>query len=118
MPDPLRYTRSLSAFVIVTFLLFIPATIHAAVPVLTSVNPGNGSLGQNVAVTITGTGFLAGGAFVNVGGNGVGVSSLNVVSDTQINATFLIATGAGLNGHQVTVVTTGGISNIFTFNVL
>jgi hypothetical protein len=65
-----------------------------------------------------GTNFTATGTTV-AAGTGINVNGINVVSSTQINATFTIATNASLGGHSVTVTTTsGGTSNSQTFTVL
>ena len=85
-------------------------TINAPVPVaptLTSVSPNQGTKGTTdttVAVTLTGTNFVAG-ATVGVSGSGVTVTNVVVGSSTSLTANFVIApaaanTGAHGNGHD------------------
>ena len=84
-------------------------------PTLSSISPSSGVAGTAVGVTLTGTNFVAG-ATVNPNNFAVSVSNVNVVSATQITATFTIEAGfAGTAGPTVT--TSGGTSNsvIFTF---
>jgi hypothetical protein len=97
----------------VTFTVILPPA-----PTLTSVTPNSGVRGTSVGVTLMGTNFTATGTTV-AAGTGINVNGINVVSSTQINATFTIATNASLGGHSVTVTTTsGGTSNSQTFTVL
>ena len=65
-------------------------TVNLAPPTLTSISPNSGVQGQGVAVTLTGTNFVAG-ATIGVSGAGITVSNTTVVSATQITATFAIA---------------------------
>ena len=62
-------------------------------PTLTSISPNSGVQGQGVAVTLTGTNFIAG-ATIGVSGAGITVSNTTVASATQITATFTIAGNA------------------------
>src|SRR5262249_31578862 len=57
------------------------------------------------------------GAVVAVGGSGVTVSNVAVVSSTSITATFTIASNASLGADNVTVTTSGGTSGSQTFTV-
>ncbi len=85
-------------------------TFTVTAPTLASINPATGVRGTSVPVTLTGTG-LTGATAVNVSGagNGITVTNLSVVSDTQITATFVIAVTAPLSaGRNVTVTTPGG----------
>jgi len=83
---------------------------------LTSINPTSGAQGANVPVTLTGTNFAAN-STVNVSGNGVTVGNVQVVSATQITATFGIAANATLGGYTVSVTSSGMNSNGATFTV-
>ena len=83
---------------------------------LTTVNPSSGAQGSNVPVTLTGTNFAANSA-VNVSGSGVTVSNVQVVSATQITATFGIAANAAVGGYTVSVTSAGMNSNGATFTV-
>jgi len=76
-------------------------------PTLTSVSPNQGLRGTAVAVTLTGTNFVAGGTTVNVGGGGVTVTNVTVTSATSLTANFVLdLTAAG--PRTVTVTTSGG----------
>ncbi len=91
-------------------------TVNLAPPTLTSISPNNGVQGQNAAVTLTGTNFVAG-ATIGVSGAGITVSSTTVVSVTQITATLAIAANAATGAQNVTVTTSGGISGAQAFTV-
>jgi hypothetical protein len=88
-------------------------------PKLSSITPNTGLRGTNVAVTLIGSDLvaLAGATSVNVSGAGVTVTSITVVSDSEIMATFSITTTAGLTTRNVTVTTPNGTSNAVTFTV-
>ena len=60
-------------------------------PTLTSVSPNLGIQGITVAVTLTGTNFVAGATTVNVSGSGVSVSNASVAGATSLTASFVIA---------------------------
>jgi hypothetical protein len=90
-------------------------TVTAA-PTLASISPASGVLGTNVPVTLTGTNF-ASNSTVNVSGSGITVSNVQVVSATQITATFGIATNATPGADTVTVTSAGLITNGVTFTV-
>ena len=85
-------------------------------PALTSIAPNSGARGNNVNVTLTGTG-LTGATTINLSGTGVTFNNLVVVSDTSITATFVIAPTATLGGRTVSVTTPNGTSNNVTFTV-
>src|SRR6202045_256463 len=93
-----------------------PFTVNVAPPTLTSINPNNGVQGQGVAVTLTGTNFVAG-ATIGVSGAGITVSNTTVVSVTQITATLTIAGTAATGARNVTVTTSGGTSGAQPFTV-
>jgi len=88
-----------------------------AVPTLTSIAPNSGTLGNTVAVTLTGTNFSAAGLAVNVSGTGVTATNVTFVSATQVTANFVIAPNATLSARNVTVTTAGGTSGARTFTV-
>ena len=91
----------------VTFTVLPPA------PTLTSIAPASGTAGQSVPVTITGANLT--GATLNVPAS-ILASSVLVVSDTQITATFGLA--AGISGPQnITVTTAGGTSLPVAFTI-
>src|SRR6202035_4417895 len=94
-------------------------TVNLAPPTLTSISPNSGVQGQSVAVTLTGTNFVAG-ATIALSGAGITVSGTTVVSATQITATFTIAGSATTGAQNVTVTTSAGTSATqpFTVNLL
>ncbi len=73
-------------------------------PTLTAISPASGPATGGTSVTITGTGFLAGGATVAFGASAA--TNVVVVSDTQITATA----PAGSGTANVTVTTSAGTS--------
>jgi hypothetical protein len=91
-------------------------TVISSAPTLTSIIPNSGTQGQAVAVTLTGTNFIAGAA-VGLSGTGITVSNTVVASATQITATFTLAANAPVGLQNVTVTTSFGTSNSVTFLV-
>src|SRR5580700_3508535 len=85
-------------------------------PTLTSISPNSGVQGQGVAVTLTGTNFIAGAA-ISVSGAGITVSNTTVLSVTQITATLTIAANAATGAQNITVTTSGGTSGAQPFIV-
>ncbi len=85
-------------------------------PSLTSVTPSSGAPGTAVNVTLAGANFTSG-STVAVSGTGVTVSAVNVVSASQITATFTIAGTAPLGNDTVTVSTSFGTSGRVAFTV-
>jgi hypothetical protein len=73
-------------------------------PTITTISPASGPAAGGTSVTITGTGFLAGGATVAFGASAA--TNVVVVSDTQITATA----PAGSGTANVTVTTSAGTS--------
>jgi len=90
--------------------------VTSGAPTLTSISPASGPRGATVAVTLTGTNFVAP-ATIYVAGGGVSVSAVTVVSATQITAQFAIANTAATGGHAVSVQTSNGTSGTVTFTV-
>ena len=83
-------------------------------PVLASISPASGERGTSVVVTLTGTNFTDATA-VTVGGGGavtVAPGSFTVLSNTTITATFVIAAGAPIGAHSVTVHSPVGNSRL------
>ena len=91
-------------------------TVNQPSPTLTSVSPNQGTRGTTVAVTLTGTNFVAGATTVTVGGSGVTVTNVAVSSVTSLTANFVIDPTASEGLRTVTVTTAGGTSGprIFT----
>ena len=81
-----------------------PAT--TAKPTVTSVSPNQGSQGETLSVTVTGTNFT-GAKGVSFGG-GIKVTAFTVDSDTQITASIAIANRAPVSSRVVTVVGPSG----------
>jgi Bacterial Ig domain/IPT/TIG domain len=92
-------------------------TLKPPAPGLASCSPASGIQGSIVPVTLTGSNFISG-ATVVVSNAGVTVSSITVVSATQITAMFTLAASAPLGAANVTVTTSGGTSapTVFTVN--
>ncbi|GES43112.1 hypothetical protein RsS62_23640 [Rhizobium dioscoreae] len=86
----------------VTFNFTIP---NVAGPTVSAISPNHGSTGGGTAVTITGTGFVAGSTTVTIGGNAA--TSVSVASPTSLTA----VTPAGTAGAASVIVTTSGASN-------
>ncbi|HEY4217882.1 MAG TPA: beta-propeller fold lactonase family protein [Gemmatimonadaceae bacterium] len=92
-------------------------TVTGTGPTLTSLTPTLGVQGNTVAMTLTGTAFVAGGTTVAVDGTGVAVNTVNVTSGTSLTANFVLASGATLGAHNVKVTTSAGTSAAQTFTV-
>ena len=86
-------------------------------PTLTSVAPNQGLQGATVAVTLTGTNFVAGATTVNVSGGGVTVTNVVVGSSTSLTANFVLDPAAVVGPRTVTVTTAGGTSGPQGFTV-
>ena len=92
-------------------------TINLPPPTLTSVAPNQGTRGTIVAVTLTGTNFVAGATVVNVSGADATASNVVVVSPTSLTASVVIDATAAGGARTVTVTTAGGTSGAQTFTV-
>jgi hypothetical protein len=91
-------------------------TVFALSPLLNTIAPLTSAAGVTVPVTLTGRGFT-GTTSVNTGlGLGIAVSSFTIVSDSQINATFVIALSAST--QQISVSNPNGTSNSLTFGIV
>ena len=91
-------------------------TTPVAKPVLASIAPVSGVQGASVPVTLTGSNFSPG-ATIAIGGAGVSVANVTVVSSARITATLVIAPTAATGSHSVTVTTSGGTSAAQSFTV-
>lgn len=69
---------------------------------ITAISPANGNRGESVAVTVSGTGFVAGATTLILGPN-ITVSGLAVDSSTQLTATLTILAAAVTGQRDVTV---------------
>lgn len=85
-------------------------------PRITSISPSRGLVGNNIDVTINGSGFRSN-STVQVGGSGVSVSSYTVNSSTRITARFAVAANASGGNRSVTVRSGGRNSNSRNFFV-
>jgi len=97
-------------------IAFTPVAKADTAPTLTWMNPPAGVLGASVTVYLTGTNFVSG-ATVAVGGPGITVTNVTVVSGTRITATFAVAATATLGAAAVTVTTSGGTSGAKAFTI-
>ena len=73
-------------------------TINLPPPTLTSVAPNQGTRGTTVAVTLTGTNFVAGATVVNVSGADATATNVVVVSPTSLTASVVIDPAAAAGG--------------------
>ena len=85
-------------------------TISLPPPTLTSVSPNQGLRGTTVAVTLTGTNFVAGATVVNVSGADATATNVVVVSPTSLTASVVLDPAAAVGARTVTVTTAGGTS--------
>jgi len=92
----------------------VPYTVGG--PVLPSISPTSAVRGQTVPVSLFGSG-LTGTTAINGTGGGITVTGLTVVSDTQVNANFVISAGASGTVRNVSVTAPGGTSNTVAFTV-
>jgi hypothetical protein len=93
-----------------------PATYTVTGPVLTSISPASAERGQTVAVSLFGSG-LTGATAITGAGAGITVTGLTVVSDSQVNANFVITNTAAGTVRNVSVTAPGGASNTVAFTV-
>jgi len=82
-------------------------------PALSSISPTQQLVGTSAGVELDGSGF-ASGATISVSGNGVSASGVSVVSGTEIDATFALATTAD-NSVNVSVTVNGQPSGTVAF---
>ncbi|MEZ4504240.1 MAG: IPT/TIG domain-containing protein, partial [Dehalococcoidia bacterium] len=88
-------TLAVALFVGLAMLgVLTPSIAEAAAPTVSSISPSSGPNTGGTAVTITGTGFVAG-ATVTIGG--VAATGVNVASSTSITATTAAATAGPAN---------------------
>jgi hypothetical protein len=91
-------------------------TVTTMVPVLSSLSPESGGAGNSVPVTLTGSNFVAG-ATLSSTNSSLSFSNVNVVSGTQITATFTVASNASPGSAPVTVTTSYGTSNAVGYTI-
>src|SRR5205085_5243928 len=93
----------------------LPFTITAAVPVLTTINPTQGTAGTTVSLTLTGTDLFGGTLNLPAGFT---VSGTPVVTPTSLSASLVIASTVAAGPLSITVTTPGGTSNAMTITIL
>jgi len=91
-------------------------TITAAPPTLTVLSEPTWVVGTTVAQTLTGTNFVTGATTVAIGGTGITVTGVTVVNGTTLTANFVVAPGATVGAHAVTVTTASGTSGSVPFD--
>ncbi|HCA79399.1 MAG TPA: hypothetical protein DEP53_06650 [Bacteroidetes bacterium] len=79
-----------------------------APPVLASVSPRFGGLGENIIMTLTGENFSGRTNIVDFSGAGITVNSVAIASATQLTVDVTIADGSAIGLRDVTVTTPGG----------
>ena len=103
-----------------------PFTISSATstqPSITLISPFQGYQGQTVPLVITGRRFTGANNISGTGLNpvldrGFQLNTSQLISDSQINATYAIASDAVVGTRTITVTTSYGTSNGATFTVL
>ncbi|HYS16063.1 MAG TPA: S8 family serine peptidase, partial [Candidatus Binatia bacterium] len=88
--------------------LALSALLNPGVPIIGSISPDRANLGASLTVTVRGVNFEPG-ASVSFGA-GVTVSSMAVVSSTQVSVALEIATMAPVGPRDVTITNPGGQS--------
>jgi len=88
--------------------LALSALLNPGVPIIGSISPDRANLGASLTVTVRGVNFEPG-ASVSFGA-GVTVSSMTVVSSTQVSVALEIATMAPVGPRDVTITNPGGQS--------
>jgi hypothetical protein len=83
---------------------------------LLSISPNSGLGGNNVPVTLSGSG-LTGATSLNVSGTGITVTAFTAVNDTTVTATFGIAGTATNGARTVSVNVPGATTNTVNFTV-
>ena len=88
-------------------------TVNVGIPVIQSVIPATGQLGQSLPITITGqfTHFAQGTSQVSFG-SGITVNSVSVASVTSLTAQISITPGAALGLRTVTVTTGSEVASL------
>jgi len=81
-------------------------TVLDNAPTITGVSPNEGSQGQTLSVTVTGTHFT--GAKAVFFGKGILVTSFTVISDTQITADIVIVNRAPVGSRLIAVIGLSG----------
>jgi hypothetical protein len=91
-------------------------TVVSPPPVLSTLSPAGGGAGNSVPVTLTGANFLPG-ASLSSSNTSLSFSNVNVVSATQITATFTVAANATPASAPIMVTTANGTSNAVAYTI-
>lgn len=94
----------------------VQAGFDPGIPVLTSINPLFGRLGENVNVTLTGSNFAAG-MVINAGGPGITATDITVNSGVAASAVFNISKSVPASVMSISVTTDNGTSESIDFTV-
>ena len=83
-------------------------------PIISSLTPATGAAGSSVPITISGVNLT--GATINFSGSGITASAISA-SANQITATLAVAAGTIAGQPNVSVTTSAGTSNAFSFTM-
>ena len=83
-------------------------------PIISSLTPATGAAGSSVPITISGVNLT--GATINFSGSGITASAISA-SANQITATLAVAAGTIAGQQNVSVTTSAGTSNAFSFTM-
>jgi hypothetical protein len=83
-------------------------TVNEPLPTFASLSEPTWIVGTTVSETLIGTNFITGATTVAVAGTGVSVTGVTVTNATTLTANFVVAPGATVGAHAVTVTTSGG----------
>ena len=95
----------------------MPFTIRRPAPTLVSVSPSQGTPGETVEVTLSGTEFVFDAISIKVSGTGVSVVDRIVLNSTLLRVLLFIAPSAEPGFRDITVTTPNGQSNPKSFEV-
>ena len=91
---------------------------NAKAPTLQLVYPDVLFPGTALSLTLSGDGFVPGRTRVSVSGSGMSVSPPDTIAGNSITATFAADSTAPLGNRDVTVTSTGGVSNSSSIRVV
>ena len=90
-------------------------TVLPPAPVFSGINPSSGIQGTTMAVTLTGANLVTG--LTISGGTDITARNISILNSTTATASLVIASGAALGVHDLTVTTSGGTSEAISFTV-
>ena len=91
-------------------------TVLPPAPTLSGIDPTSGTQGTITGVALTGANFVTG-LTIN-GGTDITARSISILSPTRATASLVIAAGAAMGAHDLTVTTSGGTSEVLSFVVV